>query len=264
MLTVDAKIPFVAGWAGEAVKLGGAVPPTTGGLLDGQFAWSGYRWMKGTLGRKQFWDGSAWRDVPRRFRFIDGNYMSVGFYKQGRQFVCQHGGTWPGTFDDWNVEAPDYQWKLRGWTSKIDETWSGRFDIKRTDCKSHDRSCCRYRVRVQAMFVQQPAFDGRGIIVARGDIRSNASLFFLGDPQLEGIAHEFGHHLGNRDEYPGAETVDSSLNGDGAVNGIDEDSIMGRRMSKVKTRHFRTVAKAFGDAVFADHGETFTYAPILP
>jgi len=263
VITLKSQIPFVPGWGGEVVKLGNRVPPGTGGLLDGQFIWPGYRWMKGKDGKK-YWDGSSWQDLPAGFVLDDNNNLAVGFYKRGPRYVCQHGGTWPDSFKDWSVDEPDPQQRLADWTRTINETWSEKIDLKRSDCKSTSKACCRYKVKASVMFVQATAFDGKTIIVARHDIRSNDMLFFLGDPRLAMAAHEFGHHIGNADEYAGATGIDTSLNGDGAVKGIDRDSIMGTLLTKVKVRHLQMIAQAFSDAVRADLGETFAYVPVLP
>jgi hypothetical protein len=58
----------------------------------------------------------------------------------------------------------------------------------------------------------------------------------MGEPRGAVAAHEFGHHIGNSDEYAGTK-VDTSLNDDGATSGIDPNSIMGQQLTKVKKRH---------------------------
>jgi hypothetical protein len=88
---------------------------------------------------------------------------------------------------------------------------------------------------------------------------------FLGEPRLAVAAHEFGHHLANPDEYNGAK-VDTSLNEDGAVNGIDPSSIMGAGLGAVKKRHFRTVCTHFAKIIKDTYGKSYTYQalPALP
>ena len=112
-------------------------------------------------------------------------------------------------------------------------------------------------------FVKKDAFGEGVMIIAIGNARSNDALFFIGDTDAAMPAHEFGHHLGNPDEYEGAR-VDETLNDDGAVNGIDEDSIMGQRMTTVKKRHFRLLLKVFAERVSAEHGKAFTYEVVAP
>src|SRR6185312_1241044 len=246
-----------------AGSLGSKVPPATGGLLDGQLAWTGYRWMKRAGVKNKFWDGKAWQDLPKGFTLLDANNFCVGFYQSGAAFVCQYGGTWPETFTAWNVDAPDKAKTIKTWTDNIRATWTGKFDLKRADCKSTKKDCCRYRVKVAARFSKQSAFSAGVIILADGNIRSNDSLFFLGEPRVAMAAHEFGHHIGNPDEY-GSAKVDTSLNSDGAKNGIDPDSIMGQNLTKVKARHLRLLAKVLTDAIHAEYGKTFTFDAVAP
>ncbi len=260
---VDSEIKFVPGWGASVVKLGSKVPPATGGLLDGQLAWTGYRWMKRAGVKSKFWDGEAWQDLPKDFTLIDANNFCVGFYRSGGAFVCQYGGTWPETFTAWDVDASDKAKTIKTWTDNIRTTWTGKFDLKRADCKSAKKDCCRYRVKVAATFTKQSTFSAGVIILADGNIRSNDSLFFLGEPRVAMAAHEFGHHIGNPDEYGGAK-VDTSLNSDGAKNGIDPDSIMGQNLMKVKARHLRLLAKVLADAIHAEYGKTFTFDAVAP
>ncbi|MBC8070994.1 MAG: hypothetical protein IAG13_21900, partial [Deltaproteobacteria bacterium] len=101
------------------------------------------------------------------------------------------------------------------------------------------------------------------LIIADGNIRSNDSLFFLGEPRLDMAAHEFGHHMGNPDEYAGA-VLDTSLNTDGAVAGIDANSIMGQNLSTVKKRHYKTVCTHLAAMVKTQLGKTFEYEAVPP
>jgi hypothetical protein len=71
-------------------------------------------------------------------------------------------------------------------------------------------------------------------------------------------AHEFGHHIGNPDEYAGA-AIDAALNDDGAVNGIDSDSIMGQNLTKVKKRHFRTICLHLTKMIRTATGREYTF-----
>jgi hypothetical protein len=59
----------------------------------------------------------------------------------------------------------------------------------------------------------------------------------LEDPDISMAAHEIGHLVGMPDEYVDG-AVDPNLNGDGAVKGIDETTIMGGRLNLVKKRHY--------------------------
>ncbi len=262
-LTVSSEIKFVPGWAAQVVNLGSKVPSGTGGLLDGALAWSGYRWMKQDGVKNKYWDGKDWQPLPKGFVLADSNHFAVGFYEQGKDFVCQYGGKWPEAFTAWDIAKPAKQKKIDQWTKNIDDTWTGKLDLKRKECKSAAKACCRYSVKAKVTFSKQAAFAKGMLIIADGDIRSNDSLFFLGEPRLAMAAHEFGHHIGNPDEYAGA-VLDTSLNDDGAKAGIDADSIMGQNMTTVKVRHFRLVAKVFADMVKAESGQSYTYEAVKP
>jgi hypothetical protein len=260
---VSSVFKFVPGWGGEVVKLGTAVDAKTGGLLDGTLDYTGYRWMKlddADLKRK-FWDGKAWQPLPKGFVLADVNNFAVGFYKDGKSFKCQYGGTWPGTFPDWDPEAKQHKQKIDAWEKNIHSTWTGKFDLKRKDCKSSDPSCCRYATRFEAKFSKQATFAKGMLVVAVGNVRSNDQLFFLGESRIAMAAHEFGHHIGNPDEYAGA-TLDTSLNDDGAKNGIDTDSIMGQGLTKVKKRHFSKVHQVFAQRVTAEYGKSLSYEAV--
>jgi hypothetical protein len=258
VVQVGGAIRYVAGWGGEVVKLVDQVPADTGGLLDGQLRWPGYRWMKRAGERKLFWDGETWQDLPVSMSLAENNRFSVGFYRRGSDFVCQYGGSWPESFQDWTIDAADKRGRIKDWESNIHVTWTGKFDLKRQDCRSRDQRCCRYSIDAAVRFEREPQYSPGMMIVADGNIRSNDSLLFLGEPRISVAAHEFGHHLGNRDEYS-CEGVDKSLNADGAVAGIDPHSIMGQNMSAVKARHFDEIRQVFTRAVANAFGKPYNY-----
>src|SRR5262245_48832810 len=105
VVSIESDIKYIPGWAAEVVKLATKVPTGTGGLLDGQLGWNGYRWMKTVGVKKQFWDGGAWKDLPKGFVLADSNHFAVGFYESGGNFTCQYGGNWPEKFTNWDIEA---------------------------------------------------------------------------------------------------------------------------------------------------------------
>jgi hypothetical protein len=78
--------------------------------------------------------------------------------------------------------------------------------------------------------------------------------------------HEFGHHLGNPDEYTGAATVDPSVNTDGAKAGIDKKSIMGGEGMEVRRRHMTPICEALSKAVLDATGQKYSYTavPVVP
>lgn len=257
---IESELTFVKGWGGSVVKLGASVPNTTGGVIAG-LTWPGYRWMKQVGVKNKYWDGSAWQDLPATFSLNDSNNFCVGFYKSGTKYTSQYGGDWPESFADWDIDASAKKKKVKKWKDNIEKTWSGKFHLKRKECVSHSKDCCKYELKTEVTFTQLATFTAGTLIIADGNIRSNDSLFFLDETRIAMAAHEFGHHLGNPDEYAGA-TLDTSLNDDGAVNGIDDDSLMGQNLTKVKKRHFRTICKHFTDMVKTKTGKTFTYEAV--
>jgi hypothetical protein len=259
---IHGDIKYLPGWGGYVVKLENSVARDTGGLLDGQLAWPGYRWMKRSQGfPDRFWDGETWRRLPAGgFALLDDNHFAVGFYEDGDRYTCQYGGHWPYGFSDWNIDAPVYQTKLDRWRDKIQGTWSDRFDLKREDCLSRARRCCSYRTRVSVNFSRQRRFSRGMVIIADGILRSNDSVWFLGQQEDAVAAHEFGHHLGNPDEY--GQRVDTSLNSDGAHQGVDPDSIMGQHMASVKARHLRQICAALREAVADTFGKSYNYRAV--
>ncbi len=271
LINITSTIQYVKGWAAEVVNLGNHVPAGTGGLLDGQLTWNGYRWMKRIAGARNYWDGSAWKPVPATLNLDlainDSKAFSVGFYENGtkadgtKKFTCQYGGDWVESFTDWNISAADKQAKITAWKNNADTTWTDKFDLKRKECQSTDTKCCRYKTKATITFSLQTTFSAGMLIVADGNIRSNDSLWFLGEPRIAVAAHEFGHHLGNPDEYAGA-AIDTSLNDDGAVNGIDPNSIMGQNLTTVKKRHYRTICTHFAAMVKTESGKTYTYEAV--
>jgi hypothetical protein len=101
------------------------------------------------------------------------------------------------------------------------------------------------------------------LIIADGYIRSNSGLFFIGG-RVASFPHEFGHWLGNPDEYAGATSLDTSLNDDGATGGIDTTSVMGTSLDLVKKRHFRTVCQYLAAMVKTKTGKDWVYEAVLP
>lgn len=265
VIHITSEIKYVKGWSAEVVKLDANVPAATGGLLDGKLTWNGYRWMKRVAGKRKYWDGTAWQDIPATLNLDDplndSLYFGVGFYLSGTNYTCQYGGDWVEAFTDWNIDAADKQKRIKEWKENADTTWTGKFDIKRKECKSSNKQCCRYKTEAKITFTKEGTFSAGYLVIADGNVRSNDSLWFLGEPRVAVAAHEFGHHLGNPDEYTGAE-VETTLNDDGAVNGIDADSIMGQNLTKVKKRHYRTICAHLASMVATKTGKSYNYEAV--
>ncbi|MCA9687591.1 MAG: hypothetical protein KC457_35855, partial [Myxococcales bacterium] len=164
---------------------------------------------------------------------------------------------WPDPVPEWSTGAlDDLDDALARAKTDIEEFWCGDFEFKREGCASADPSCCRHTFRSEIAFVEVPV-KKRGIILAENDTRANASAWPL-DIDAKTAAHEFGHHLGNPDEYAGAQSVDPSVNGDGAKAGIDEESIMGAGWI-MRRRHLDSVAEVLAMAVASQTGKPFTF-----
>jgi len=268
-VAIDEEAEYVKGWGASVVQLG-AHGGTEGGLLDGQLAWAGYRWMKRVGTQDQFWNGTQWKNLPTGFTLSDANNFCVGFYENGvkpdgsKKFTCQYGGDWPETFTDWNIDDAAHQTIITTWATRIGTKWTGKFDVKRELCSSTTSACCRYPIKVEGKFTKKTTFAAGMLMIADGDIRSNSGLFFLDDPDEGTMPHEFGHWLGNPDEYAGASGLDTSLNGDGATAGIDSTAIMGQTMDIVKKRHFRTICAHFANMVKTKTGKTWVYKAVAP
>ncbi len=252
-LAVDGGVTYVKGWITWILQLGDTVPAGTGG--DAGINWgtktnekiSGTDWRyakldTGSPSGYTYWDGKAWTNVPEKWSDPIGTLsLGIALGKEGDVVKTQYGTlAWPEKLPDWG--DPENQLaakKLPIWKSRIETVWTGIFDLRRKECPSSDESCCRYHIKVTADFKELPAKDA-AIVLAPNYARSNAAVWSLADTTDNMSAHEFGHHLGNPDEYAGA-NVDKTMNGDGAVNGIDADSLMGQNMTKLKKRHFKYI-----------------------
>ncbi len=260
-LKIESDIEYIKGWGGSVVKFGNAVPAATGGTIAGFTITGGYRWMKAVGVTNKYWDGEAWQAMPEGFALQDSNNFAVGFYKSGDNYLCQYGGTWPESFADYSITSDTNRAIVNRWKDNIRTTWTGKHRIKRSGCPSNVPECCRFSVSAKAEFVSRATFAAGMLIIAVGNIRSNDSLLFLGEPRVAVAGHEFGHHLGNPDEYAGAR-VEATLNDDGAVNGIDADSIMGQNLTKVKKRHYRKICIHLQGMVTTASTRRYTYAAI--
>lgn len=210
---------------------------------------SGWRWARvtgsNTFMPDQYHDGTRWKALPAGFKAAaDANavlYTAIGLIKNGAQFVPKQpntGGPFPTTFTDYNFDDPKLVAKRDKWVKTSHDKWSAVWQLRRKDCHSGNAvRCCRYDVEVDVKLTTVTV-DGADVIgVGREAFRSNAGTFFMGDTRDTLLAHEAGHHMDNPDEYTGG-AVDPAMSGDGAVAGIDKDSIMGQNHTKVKKRHY--------------------------
>ena len=255
---IDGTRNYIKGWSGKIIKLGSAVRVGTGGLI-GELAWMGYRWMKTEGVEHKYWNGREWVALPDGFNLSDSRQRNLPFIKKGEKFKCVYGGEWPESFEDWNDESNANQNRIKAWEATIKKVWSDRFRLKNVACNSANAVCCSYVVKCEAKFVKKENWAKGDVVIVPGNGRSSSNTWFIISNRETTTAHEFGHLIGNPDEYEGASTVDPSVNGDGAVNGIDTDSIMGQNMNRAKKRHFDTVAKHMKTVVHANTGRNFVF-----
>lgn len=226
--------------------------------------WAGYRWGRATganaMAPNEYYDGTSWVPLPAGFALTGTNHSATAFYKVGTTFRhVDSTGTWPGTFADYDFNSTKYARKRQAWIDNTHGVWTDRFHIRRKTCKSEKRTrCCLYTVEVEMSFTQVNAPATGVVSVCPGGLRSNASIWFLDDSRVEVAAHEAGHHMDNPDEYPGG-AVDPTLNGDGAAAGIDNDSIMGVNLSKVKKRHYHAFSEMTKKIIQAKYGRDYDY-----
>lgn len=259
---IHVSIKALKGWGGTYVNLTSAgITGTAGGC-----PWAGHRWARPSgmsMVPAQYWDGAAWVALPAGFVPGATNYQAIGFYKSGANFVSPSapGGSWPEAFADYKYDKPPYSTARAAWEKHIHNKWTDKWVLRRNGCKSDkDATCCRYTVEVVATFKEVKTYDSHVTILAPGAQRSNAALWFMGGGG-DVAAHETGHHMDNPDEYAGG-AVDTTINGDGAVNGIDADSIMGQNLTKTKRRHYGPFAKMTAKIYKKKSGKTVTFKAV--
>lgn len=95
--------------------------------------------------------------------------------------------------------------KRSAWADAIVNAWSSQCKLVRI---SGLAPCAEYTVIVEVLWTQNPNDRHRWVDVAKDSSRgasgrAHTGLWYLGDPAIV-AAHEFGHYLGNIDEYNGA------------------------------------------------------------
>jgi hypothetical protein len=259
---VTVTLDIQKGWGGTYVDFSGSGTGITGTVAGGPG--TNMRWARSTAGTSvpdQYHDGTAWKALPAGFALTAANYNARSFYKSGANFVAPDSAAFvfPGGFTDYDFDDPALVKVRNKWIQVTHDKWTGQFHIHKKKCVS-DKSvrCCRYDVEVTLVLNKVNANAAGVVIVASGDGRSNAGLFFMGDSDYKMAAHESGHHMDNPDEYANG-AVDPTLNGDGAVNGIDATCIMGQSMNLVKKRHYHAFATLMQRQMKAKFGQDDEY-----
>lgn len=258
---VGVSFNVMKGWGAYWIDMTSAgITGTAGGL-----PWAGFRWGRATgtntMAPNQYYDGTTWRALPTGFAITGTNHSAVGLVRSGSNWVIPDHttATWPGSFTDYNFNSPQYTNRRAAWVTDTHDRWSDRFHLRRHDCPSAVATlCCRYGVDVTLQFNVVTTWSQGTVVLSAGNLRSNAHNWFMDDPDIEMAAHEAGHHMENPDEYAGG-AVDTTLNGDGAVNGIDAHNIMGQDMSRPKKRHYHAFATMLGRLVQSRYGRAYTY-----
>ncbi|NVB38066.1 type VI secretion system tip protein VgrG [Pseudenhygromyxa sp. WMMC2535] len=262
------SITYVPGWINYVIQLGATVPAGTGGDVGlnfgnspGSFTGSDWRYAKRTAAGLVYWNGTAWTAVPATWS--DPSHIllyPIAVWNEGGTRHTQFGSLqWPEPIPAWGTTETNLaSTTLPTWTTNINNMWTNKFDIKRRECRSTEAKCCRYKTKAVVTFTQTATL-GDGIVLAANNARSNAKVWSLGDHRAGMPPHEFGHHLGNPDEYAGGVGVDASVNTDGATAGIDANSIMGANMITVKRRHYNTICLHLEAMVSNQLSRTYNY-----
>lgn len=265
-IVIGGTIDYTRGWLHYIIDLGDLVDEDTGGLIGikcgGHEDW---RFCKksaaGGARELVYWDGADWRPVPSSWTSDLGTKLhGTAVWAEGGVTKTQWGKMpWPDPVPEWSQAAlQGKDERLAEIKATIETGWTGTFDFKREQCASGDPMCCRHRIRCEINFAETAVKRGPRIILAENDGRANANAWPY-DVDTNTAMHEFGHHLGNPDEYPGATSVDATVNGDGATAGIDPEGLMGDG-STLRQRYYDTIRTVFVSLVARETKKLFTYA----
>lgn len=270
---IGGTIEWTRGWIHYLIRLDDTVPAGTGGLIGKKYSGSeDWRYCKSQpdedgRDRLVYWNGASWAVVPKAWTSKLGTRLhGLGVWREGDVVKTQYGLQWPEPVPDTWTHGPDgddnVDMHVDFWAYQIEEFWTGKLELQRNECRGHEHECCRYRVRCAVNFTETDRKQ-RGIILAQNRGRANADVWPYESDTFT-VAHEFGHHLGNPDEYEGATSVDPTVNDDGAKAGIDNQSIMGDHGEIVRRRHFDAVCEAMALSVAEHTGKQFTYKAVVP
>jgi type VI secretion system VgrG family protein len=269
-VVVGGAIEYTLGWIYYIIALGDTVSSDTKGVIGGKYYGHEKSWYcKKRAGSKGaeglvYWNGETWVAVPNSWTDDLGTKLSgMAVWRENGVVKTQFGKQpWPqpDTVKDWTPaqrsKVTDRLWELE---YDIMDLWAEAFDVKRDGCLSADPRCCRHPVDCDVKFVEV-AVKRKGIILAQNFARANESAWPF-ETDARTAAHEFGHHLGNPDEYPGAGTVDASVNTDGAVAGIDKKGLMGSGWT-IRRRYFDDICTALSKNVARETDKTFRFSPV--
>lgn len=225
----------------------------------------------------EFWDDQGWRPVPSDFM----NIKNVLNTRVDQFVIWREGGVLKQNVDVekeyfWPEAVPmvwsqasnaQLQKRLQEMSSAINNFWTGKFDLRRVECKGYDPACCRVPVVCDVSFKEVFDTDVSAIFITENFNRPSSRVWSMVNdtkdtalPDTTAI-HEFGHLIGNPDEYEGVKTINPNINGDGAKKGIDSSSIMGSG-TDIRRRHYNTIARALGWLVEQRTGKRFSFVPV--
>jgi hypothetical protein len=258
---VHVEFDVMKAWGGTRINLTGFVTGQAGGCPG-----NGHRWGRSTtmntMQPDEYYDGTAWVPLPTGFTPGATNYFGRTFTKSGTSFVGRSGGTWPEAFADYDFNDAKYTKIRADWCDTAHKVWSDVFVIRRKSCPSEKKTnCCRYTVDVKMEFNEVTADGPDVVFMAPGSFRADAKNWAMDEPNPMVAAHEVGHHMDNPDEYVNG-AVDTTMNGDGAVNGIDDDSIMGQNLTKVKVRHYHGFVEMTKRIIKTKYGMDYEYEAV--
>ena len=238
-IEVDVHDTVMKAWPGYLVDMsGGGIT----GLAKG-CPFADHRWGR-IIGTgdvpTEYHDGKKWVAMPAAFVPADADFTVVGFIKAGGKF--HQGGEssaiWPEQFTDYDFDSVKYKKQRADWKADTESRWSRKFVVRPKSCvQGITAGGCGYPVDVKLEMKQVTVWEKRTLALCNGKFRSNGGCYSLEDTDIEMVAHESGHMMGNPDEYVDG-GIDATINGDGAVNGIDTTTVMGQSMQLVKKRHY--------------------------
>jgi hypothetical protein len=215
-----------------------------------------------------YWDGKAWQNVPDSWS--DPNNVKlygIGIWREAAANKAQFGNAWPENIPSWSPSQQAVASRtLPGWSAKCKSAWSNKFDLRRDGCASSKDACCRYSVTASVSFTAVATRQEHTIVLAVNNGRSNAGAWSLGDTRPGLAPHEFGHHLGAPDEYPGGVGIDTTVNTDGATQGIDTSSLMGSvpdsSVPPIKARHLNIISQQLSAMIQAEKGVSWKFKTV--
>jgi hypothetical protein len=283
-LTIEGAFTFVKGWIQWVIQpppaaqagLGGDIGMSYGPLQPSVVSGGGWRFAKEdtcSASGYSYWNGRSWAFVPQAWvtnplqNNGGANLFGIGTWSEGGVNKAENSVNVPWPIPAWGPDDESYWAGIQPtWINTIQTEWSNDFDLHRKECPSTDPTCCRYHTQMVVSFTPVPSRLATSIILGanRTYVRSTSVAWCLGDSRKNLPAHEFGHLLGNADEYSGGSPLDTSWTDGPLGPGLCADSMMGQNMTIVKARHFRTICKQLSLMVDTAGGQSygFTYEAI--